>query len=183
MNGHDDESTWVEHTLVRLGESQFRAKFVLSEADRSYARDKGRHVIDRHAHEMLRARVGEAQPSNDGRQTPMRGHPVFIAQHATACCCRGCLAKWHAIPVFTAQHATATCCRGCIEKWHGIAKGRPLTDAEVNRLADLVMAWIDRDLTNHPARDAVAGARSAQADARRVKAAHAKAPRYVQPEL
>ena len=158
MNGHDDESTWVEHTLVRLGESQFRAKFVLSEADRSYARDKGRHVIDRHAHEMLRARVGEAQPSNDGRQTPWRGHPVF-----------------------TAQHATATCCRGCIEKWHGIAKGRPLTDAEVNRLA--VMAWIDRDLTNHPARDAVAGARSAQADARRVKAAHAKAPRYVQPEL
>ena len=160
MNGHDDESTWVEHTLVRLGESQFRAKFVLSEADRSYARDKGRHVIDRHAHEMLRARVGEAQPSNDGRQTPWRGHPVF-----------------------TAQHATATCFRGCIEKWHGIAKGRPLTDAEVNRLADLVMAWIDRDLTNHPARDAVAGARSAQADARRVKAAHAKAPRYVQPEL
>ena len=160
MNGHDDESTWVEHTLVRLGESPFRAKFVLSEADRSYARDKGRHVIDRHAHEMLRARVGEAQPSNDGRQTPWRGHPVF-----------------------TAQHATATCCRGCIEKWHGIAKGRPLTDAEVNRLADLVMAWIDRDLTNHPARDAVAGARSAQADARRVKAAHAKAPRYVQPEL
>ena len=160
MNGHDDESTWVEHTLVRLGESQFRAKFVLSEADRSYARDKGRHVIDRHAHEMLRARVGEAQPSNDGRQTPWRGHPVF-----------------------TAQHATATCCRGCIEKWHGIAKGRPLTDAEVNRLADLVMAWIDRDLTNHPARDAVAGARSAQADARRVKAAHGKAPRYVQPEL
>ena len=160
MNGHDDESTWVEHTLVRLGESQFRAKFVLSEADRAYARDKGRHVIDRHAHEMLRARVGEAQPSNDGRQTPWRGHPVF-----------------------TAQHATATCCRGCIEKWHGIAKGRPLTDAEVNRLADLVMAWIDRDLTNHPARDAVAGARSAQADARRVKAAHAKAPRYVQPEL
>lgn len=160
MNGHDGESAWVEHTLVRLGESRFRAKFVLSEADRSYARDKGRCVIDRHAHEMLRARVGEAQPSNDGRQTPWRGHPVF-----------------------TAQHATATCCRGCIEKWHGIAKGRPLTDAEVNRLADLVMAWIDRDLTNHPARGTVAGVRSAQAGVRRVKAANAKAPRYVQPEL
>ena len=98
MNGHDDESTWVEHTLVRLGESQFRAKFVLSEADRSYARDKGRHVIDRHAHEMLRARVGEAQPSNDGRQTPWRGHPVFTAQHATATCCRGCIEKWHHLP-------------------------------------------------------------------------------------
>jgi hypothetical protein len=29
----------------------------------------------------------------------MRGHPVFVAQHATATCCRSCLAKWHAIPV------------------------------------------------------------------------------------
>ena len=35
---------------------------------------------------------------NDGKQTPFRGHPVFIAQHATATCCRGCLAKWHHIP-------------------------------------------------------------------------------------
>ena len=28
----------------------------------------------------------------------MKGHPSFIAQHATACCCRGCLRKWHDIP-------------------------------------------------------------------------------------
>lgn len=34
---------------------------------------------------------------NDGKQTPMRGHPVFIAQHATATCCRECLKKWHNI--------------------------------------------------------------------------------------
>ena len=55
-------------------------------------------------------------------------------------------------PVFTAQHATATCCRGCIEKWHHLPKGRELAEAEVNRLADLVMAWIERDLINHPVR-------------------------------
>ncbi len=36
------------------------------------------------------------------RQTPFRGHPVFIAQHATATCCRECLAKWHRIPRNTA---------------------------------------------------------------------------------
>ena len=40
-----------------------------------------------------------SQPApNDGKQTPFRGHPVFVAQHATATCCRGCLAKWHEIP-------------------------------------------------------------------------------------
>nr|WP_240544377.1 DUF4186 domain-containing protein [Bifidobacterium sp. SO4] len=115
--------------MERLAHSQFRAKFQLADKDRAYARAKGKAIIDRHAREMLRDRVGAAEPKNDGRQTPWRGHPVF-----------------------TAQHATATCCRGCIEKWHHIPKGRELTDDEVNRLADLVMAWIERDLVNHPAR-------------------------------
>lgn len=125
----DDERRWISGTLERLARSAFRAKFTLTDKDRAYARAKGKATIDRHAREMLRARVGDAVPKNDGRQTPWRGHPVF-----------------------TAQHATATCCRGCIEKWHHIPKGRELTDIEVNRLADLVMAWIERDLTNHPAR-------------------------------
>ena len=125
----DDERRWIDGTLERLAHSAFRAKFALTDKDRAYARAKGKATIDRHAREMLRARVGDAVPKNDGRQTPWRGHPVF-----------------------TAQHATATCCRGCIEKWHHIPKGRELTDIEVNHLADLVMAWIERDLTNHPAR-------------------------------
>jgi len=125
----DDERRWIDGTLARLSHSAFRAKFALTDKDRAYARAKGKAIIDRHAREMLRARVGDAIPKNDGRQTPWRGHPVF-----------------------TAQHATATCCRGCIEKWHHIPKGRELTDAEVNRLADLVMAWIERDLVNHPVR-------------------------------
>ncbi|PJM74115.1 DUF4186 domain-containing protein [Bifidobacterium primatium] len=113
--------------LQRLGTSKFRARFVLTDKDRAYARAKGRATIDRHAHEMLAKRVGPAQPYKDGKQTPWRGHPVF-----------------------TAQHATATCCRGCIEKWHHIPKGRVLTDDEIDRLAAVVMAWIDRDLTRHP---------------------------------
>lgn len=51
-----------------------------------------------HIDEPVVKRLAPALPANDGKQTPMRGHPVFIAQHATATCCRGCLAKWHNIP-------------------------------------------------------------------------------------
>ena len=122
------DGAWIQDTLARLGHSRFRAGFSLSAKDRTYARAKGRDTIDRHAHEMLAKRVGPAHPLKDGKQTPYRGHPVF-----------------------TAQHATATCCRGCIERWHHIPRGRALTDAEVDALARLVMAWIERDLVNHPA--------------------------------
>ena len=122
------ERRWIDDTLNRLSRSSFRAKFELSAKDRAYARAKGKAMIDRHARELLRARIGAANPRNDGRQTPWRGHPVF-----------------------TAQHATATCCRGCIAKWHHLPQGRELTDAEIDRLAALVMAWIARDLIRHPA--------------------------------
>ena len=123
-----DERIWIEKTMERLSYSTFRSKFVLSDKDRAYARSKGKTTIDRHACELLRSRVGAANPVKDGKQTPWRGHPVF-----------------------TAQHATATCCRGCIEKWHHIPRGRELTDEELRRLADLIMAWIERDLIRHPA--------------------------------
>ena len=123
-----DERIWIEKTMERLSYSTFRSKFVLSDKDRAYARSKGKTTIDRHACELLRSRVGAANPVKDGKQTPWRGYPVF-----------------------TAQHATATCCRGCIEKWHHIPRGRELTDEEIRRLADLIMVWIERDLIRHPA--------------------------------
>ena len=52
-----------------------------------------------HAETLLLERLAPDRPKNDGKQTPMRGHPVFVAQHATATCCRKCLKKWHAIPM------------------------------------------------------------------------------------
>lgn len=85
---NDDEQQWIATMLERLSHSQFRAKFALTDKDRAYARTKGKATIDRHAREMLRDRIGAAEPKNDGRQTPWRGHPVFTAQHATATCCR-----------------------------------------------------------------------------------------------
>lgn len=130
IDGNDARQAahWVAETLERLSRSSFRSSFTLSPHDAEYARRKGRELIDRHAHEMLAQRVGAAQPAKDGRQTPWRGHPVFTAQHATACCCRG-----------------------CIEKWHHIPRGRELSAQEINQLAGLIMAWIDRDLAAHPA--------------------------------
>ena len=54
-------------------------------------------ILD-HAREFTDRRLAPEAPRNDGKQTPYRNHPVFIAQHATATCCRGCLEKWHGIP-------------------------------------------------------------------------------------
>ena len=133
----DDElRAWVAETLGRLGTSKFRARFTLSDKDRAYALDRGETTIREHARDLLAKRVGPACPERDGKQTPFRGHPVF-----------------------TAQHATATCCRGCIEKWQRIPKGRPLTDEELDRLTELVIRWIRRDIVRH--RRATAGATGA----------------------
>lgn len=91
----DDER--MDDVFARLAESSFRRRFKLRGGDLDYLRGRGMDLVLRHAHEMIAARLAPAQPPNDGKQTPMRGHPVFVAQHATGTCCRGCLAKWHAI--------------------------------------------------------------------------------------
>lgn len=85
------ERRWIDDTLNRLSRSSFRAKFELSAKDRAYARAKGKAMIDRHARELLRARIGAANPRNDGRQTPWRGHPVFTR----AACHRHVLPRVH----------------------------------------------------------------------------------------
>ncbi|HYW04795.1 MAG TPA: DUF4186 domain-containing protein [Gammaproteobacteria bacterium] len=81
-----------------LSRSPFRRRFVLGGRERAYAADRGVDVLMEHAARFVEQRLAPAAPANDGRQTPMRRHPVFVAQHATATCCRGCLARWHGIP-------------------------------------------------------------------------------------
>lgn len=76
-----------------------------------------------HAHDIIARRLAPAEPRNDGRQTPYRGHPVFVA-----------------------QHATATCCRGCLAKHHGIAKGEALTPAQCDYVVDVICTWIASQL-------------------------------------
>jgi hypothetical protein len=109
--------------LSALQKSDFRARFRLKEKDIEYIKKKGLDVIRKHAVEFISARIAPANPDNDGRQTPMKNHPVFIA-----------------------QHATATCCRGCIEKWHKIPKGRVLERKEIDYIIDLIMAWIEKQI-------------------------------------
>ena len=82
----------------RLSQSKFRSSFSLKANDRNYVSEKGMAKVREHAIDFISKRLAPANLPNDGRQTPMRGHPVFVAQHATATCCRGCLEKWHRIP-------------------------------------------------------------------------------------
>lgn len=88
----------LDATFAALRRSPFRQRFRLGPREREYLQAKGMPTVLDHAADFIAQRLAPAQPRNDGKQTPMRGHPVFIAQHATATCCRGCLAKWHAIP-------------------------------------------------------------------------------------
>ena len=107
----------------RLSQSKFRSSFSLKANDRSYVSEKGMEKVREHACDFIRKRLAPAEIPNDGKQTPMRGHPVFVA-----------------------QHATATCCRGCLEKWHRIPKGRELTEAEQEYVVNVIMEWIGREI-------------------------------------
>lgn len=109
----------IDTVLKRLKKSKFRSSFSLKEKDLKYIKDKGLNTIENHAKDFIKKRLSLSVILNDGKQTPTRGHPVFIA-----------------------QHATATCCRGCLYKWHQIKPGRTLTDKEQQYIVDIIMGWI-----------------------------------------
>ncbi len=113
----------IGNALERLAKSRFRSRFALNGDEKDYVRNKGIALIRLHAAEIVARRLAPAAIPDDGKQTPMRHglHPVFIAQHATACCCRG-----------------------CFEKWHGIPKGRRLSAAEQEFAVNLIVEWIKR---------------------------------------
>lgn len=112
-----------EEIFKQLEKSEFRRKFRLKDADKKYIAEKGLEVIESHARDFIKKRIAPAEIKNDGKQTPMKGHPVFVA-----------------------QHATATCCRGCIKKWHKLPAGVELTEAQQDYLVGLIMHWIKKQL-------------------------------------
>ena len=113
----------IEKKLDCLSKSKFRNSFKLSVKDRNYVFNKGMDKVIEHAYVFVNERLASDIISNDGKQTPMKGHPVFVA-----------------------QHATATCCRGCLFKWHNISKDRKLTDNEINYIVSVIVVWIDREI-------------------------------------
>jgi hypothetical protein len=112
----------LDEVFAALAESPFRRRFRLRGKELVYLRRKGLAVVLEHAADFIEKRLASASPVNDGRQTPMRHHPVFIA-----------------------QHATATCCRGCLQKWHGIAKGRALEAWEKAYILEVIKTWLARE--------------------------------------
>lgn len=113
----------MTNILEKLAKSKFRSKFKLNEKDKDYIKSKGLETIERHARDFISKRIAPANPTNDGKQTPMKGHPVFKA-----------------------QHATATCCRNCIFKWHHFDKGIDLTPSQQDYLVSIIMEWIKNQL-------------------------------------
>jgi len=108
----------VDDLFAALSRSKFRGRFRLGPKDRAYFEEKTLPVILEHGRKFIVERLAPAEPGNDGRQTPMRGHPVFIAQHATATCCRSCLAKWHYIdPGKPLSGEQIEYVLGVIERW------------------------------------------------------------------
>ena len=112
----------VEEVLARLAGSDFRSRIRLEAKERDYLRRKGMETVRGHAADFIEKRLAPASPPNDGKQTPWRNHPVFVA-----------------------QHATATCCRTCLEKWHLIPKGREMTDEEKRYAVEVILSWLQRE--------------------------------------
>jgi hypothetical protein len=113
----------LEEIFSDLKKSSFRSSFRLKGKELSYLQSKGLPVVLEHGAEFIEKRLAPADLSNDGKQTPMRNHPVFVAQHATATCCRGCLRKWHRIP-----------------------KNRVLNEDEKRYVLEVIKKWLESQL-------------------------------------
>ncbi len=117
--------TKYDIVLKKLQSSKFRSSFHLKEKEKNYIQEKGMDKIKSHAIDFINEKLGPANPKNDGKQTPMKNHPVFIAMHACGCCCRSCLYKWH-----------------------HISKNKELSEKEKIYILNLLMIWINKELTN-----------------------------------
>lgn len=118
------------NVLNNLFKSKFRSSFPLKENDFNYIHNKGINTIRKHAEDFIKTRLAPAIIPNDGKQTPMQGHPIFIAEHATATCCRACLYKWHRIP-----------------------KNKVLTKTEIDYIVNVIMQWINKELSTYNKRN------------------------------
>ncbi len=113
----------LDAAFHRLGLSAFRRKFRLQGKELAYLRTWGLPHVMKQGADLIKQRLALAAPRNDGSQTPWRNHPIFVA-----------------------QHATGTCCRGCLEKTYGIAKGRALTVEQTAHVLSAIERWLREEL-------------------------------------
>lgn len=117
----------IEELLASLNRTKFRGSFHLNSKMKEYVRDKGYEKIESDAYNLINKRIAPKEIKNDGKQTPMKQvHPVFIA-----------------------QHATGTCCRGCLERIHHIEKGRELNAEEIDYIVKVIMIWIKNEMNEY----------------------------------
>lgn len=113
----------IDILLDNLAKTKFRGSFHLNDKMKLYVNEKGIDKIRKDAYDIINKRLKPAFIPNDGKQTPMKQvHPVFIG-----------------------EHATGTCCRGCLKRIHHIDNNRELTINEVNYIVDVIMRWIERE--------------------------------------
>lgn len=110
-----------------LARSRFRQRFVLGAHERRQLARHGLAGMKAHAERFIAERLALFDARRDGRQTPMRNHPVFVA-----------------------QHATATCCRACLARWHHIRPGHRLTADEQAYIRDVILDWLARQEAVEP---------------------------------
>lgn len=125
MELNDKQKIFIHNKLVLLKKSKFRSSFHLRKYMIQYIQNKGMDKIEEHCMAFIDKNLSFYSSLKDGKQTPMKNHPVFIA-----------------------QHATATCCRGCLEKWYHIPKEKILEDREKRFIAALILSWIEEEYNN-----------------------------------
>lgn len=126
MQLNEIQKIFIQNKLLKLSHSKFRKNFNLKEKDKVYIKEKSLLTIEKHAKDIIAKRLAPKEIFNDGKQTPTKGHPVFIAQHATATCCRSCLYKWHHIPT-----------------------NKELTEKEQRFIVALIISWIEKELDSN----------------------------------
>jgi hypothetical protein len=113
----------IPQALVKLSRSKFRGRFKLDLEMRNMINENGIEAMRVFVQERVKNFLAPMIPLNDGHQTPLRGHPVFIA-----------------------QHATATCCRTCLNHWWRVKKGVALDQTQQEKCVNLIMTWIEMQM-------------------------------------
>ena len=117
-----DDKNW-KTLKQKLARSKQIVSPPLGDPEKEYVQSRGIDILRLHATDFVNKRLAPADPKNDGRQTPLKGHPVFIA-----------------------QHATGTSDRSKLEKFHGIKTGMELTEKDVSYVVSVILRWIQEQI-------------------------------------